>query len=470
MFTWSLEDKSTIMSLLSGGRFDKSIMEITKVTRHDFPKLRNGKHKFEYHGQWEYFYIKVIHSFFPKPSEECISPKIGHKFVNWRGLILQQLGHSIKWLSDSNGKPYYRVDSSIQPQYRVSMDSSTFDLHGFFSPSLRSFGAKKGSSSLLVEQVMYYMSTTQTKAYASWLCANQVGLHMSLEFELYDLCSTQFSIPKSRKIWILERTMARKTAREREQLMGVPTTHYKGIRWRPERRHPWVVELMLPNKKKMWVGNFDTQEEAIQAYNEAAKSHGTETIIKFEDTSQRVLKYTPQPHMYVDSHTTNMATDPSILHNTTFDNLDIWGGPQYLEGSNELSYSSSNQVLNSNSNVLEELLMLDSQQIRQEVRPYSSNKSFDNIETSMSTCNMTTSDMPEVIENVFMMQDMSTISSFQNASMPSSSEVRTKVIELGQPLEGFDLAKYIDIPEVFWDMQEWENYNSLYDELVDCLG
>lgn len=174
--------------------------------------------------------------------------------------------------------------------------------------------------------------------------------------------------------------------------------------------------------------------------------------------------------MYVDSHTTNMATDPSILHNTTFDNLDIWGGPQYLEGSNELSYSSSNQVLNSNSNVLEELLMLDSQQIKQEVRPYSSNKSFDNIETSMSTCNMTTSDMPKVIENVFMMQDMSTISSFQNASMPSSSEVRTKVIELGQPLEGVDLAKNIDIPEVFWDMQEWEDYNSSYDEWVDCLG
>lgn len=458
------------MSLLLGGMFDKSIIELTKLTRHDFPELRNGKHKLEYHGQWEHYYIKAIHYFFPKPSEEYISPKIGHSFVNWRGMILMQLGHSIKWLPDSNGKPYYRVNSSIQPQYRVSIDSSTFDLHGFFSPSLRSFGAKRGSNYLLVEQIMFYMSTTQTKAYASWLCANHVELHMSLEFELYDLCSTQFSIPKYGKIWLLERTMARKMAREREQLMGVPTTHYKGIRWRPERRHPWVVELMLQDKKKMWVGNFDTQEEAIQAYNEAAKLHGTKTIAKFEETSQHVLKYTPQPHMYVDSHTTDMAIDPSIVHNTTFGDLDIWGGPRDLEGRTELSCSSSNQVSNSNPNVLEELLILDSQQTGQEVSPYLSNKSFDNIDTNMNSCNMTTSDLPKVIENVCMMQNMSTISSFQNTSMSSCSEIRTKVIESGQPLEGVDLGKKIDVPEGFWDMQVWEDYNSLYDEWVDCLG
>ena len=144
-----------------------------------------------------------------------------------------------------------------------------------------------------MQQVMFYMSTTQTKVCASWLHAIHVGLHMSLEFELYDLCSTQFFIPKYGKRWLLEQTMARKMARERQELMGVPTTHYKGIRWRPGRKHPWVVELMVHNKKNMWVGNFDTQEEALQAYNEVAKSHGTKPIVKFDDISQHELKFTP---------------------------------------------------------------------------------------------------------------------------------------------------------------------------------
>lgn len=445
-------------------------MELTKVTRHDFPMLRNGEHKLEYHGQWEHFYIKVIHSFFPKQSEKYISPKIGHDFVLWRGMNLMQLGHTIKWLPDTNGPPYYSVASSTEPQHHISMDSSTFDLHGFFLPSLRSFDVKKGSYYLLLEQMMFYMSTTQTKTYASWLCTNHVGLHMSLECELYDLCSTQFSTPKYGKGWLFERTMARKMAEETKQLMGVPSTHYKGIRWRPERKHPWVVELMLHDKKKMWIGNFDTQEEAIQAYNETAKLHGKQPIVKFEDISQHVPKYPPESNMYVEPHTTNVAIDPSTLHNTPFDNLDISGGPHDLDGSTKLLCPSSDQVSNSNPNMLEELLILDSQQAQQEVRPYLSNKSFDNIDSSMNSCNMATSDLHVVVENAFTMQSMSTMSSLPNTSMSSCSEARTKVMELGQPLKGVDLGKEVDVLEGFWDMQVWEDYNSLYDELIDCLG
>ena len=67
--------------------------------------------------------------FFSQSRVKSAIRKIVHDSVRWRGMILMQLGHSIKRVLNSNGQPYYRVDSSIQPQYRVSMDSSSFDLY-----------------------------------------------------------------------------------------------------------------------------------------------------------------------------------------------------------------------------------------------------------------------------------------------------------------------------------------------------
>ena len=63
--------------------------------------------------------------------------------------------------------------------------------------------------------------------------------------------------------------MAQKMAQEVKWLTldSKTMTCYTGVYWQPEQKHPWVVELKLPQNKKMWVGNTDTEEEVTQAYD-----------------------------------------------------------------------------------------------------------------------------------------------------------------------------------------------------------
>jgi hypothetical protein len=58
----------------------------------------------------------------------------------------------------------------------------------------------------------------------------------------------------------LEWTMSRMMAQEVKQLTldSKATLRCKGVCYQPEGKHPWAVELKLPQNKKMWVGNTDT--------------------------------------------------------------------------------------------------------------------------------------------------------------------------------------------------------------------
>jgi len=80
----------------------------------------------------------------------------------------------------------------------------------------------------------------------------------------YDLRATQFFDSKCERVWRLERTMTRVMTRDLEQLIGEVIPRYKGVRWRPDRKHPWVAKIKVPknHKRKMWLGNYDTPEEA----------------------------------------------------------------------------------------------------------------------------------------------------------------------------------------------------------------
>ena len=89
--------------------------------------------------------------------------------------------------------------------------------------------------------------------------------------------------------------MTQTMTRELEQLIGAVIPRYKGVRWRPERKHPWVAEIKISvkkTKKKMWIGNFDTAEEAARAYDVAVIQYKKKTTLNFEDSSKHVSNST----------------------------------------------------------------------------------------------------------------------------------------------------------------------------------
>jgi hypothetical protein len=71
-----------------------------------------------------------------------------------------------------------------------------------------------------------------------------------------------------------------------EQLIGGVIPRYKGVRWCPECKHPWVVEIKIIEKKtkNMWIGNFATPEEAARAYDVTVIGYGKQTTLNFEDS------------------------------------------------------------------------------------------------------------------------------------------------------------------------------------------
>jgi hypothetical protein len=116
--------------------------------------------------------------------------------------------------------------------------------------------------------------------------------------------------------------MTRKLAQELEQLRGEATKQYTGVRWRPERKHPWIAEIKLPNKrKKTWIGNFDTPEEAARAYDAAAIVHGKETTINFQRSRKHVSEPPISSPKY--THYEQDTTDSSM--DMMFDDMDALG-------------------------------------------------------------------------------------------------------------------------------------------------
>jgi len=100
--------------------------------------------------------------------------------------------------------------------------------------------------------------------------------------------------------------MTRVMTRELEQLIGGVIPRYKGVRWRPERKHPWVAEIKVSGKAKtkMWLGNYDTPEEAARAYDATAIRFGKQTILNFEDSCKHILNSTMRSIMASDQNST----------------------------------------------------------------------------------------------------------------------------------------------------------------------
>jgi hypothetical protein len=111
--------------------------------------------------------------------------------------------------------------------------------------------------------------------------------------------------------------MTRTMTRELEQLIGGVIPRYKGVRWRPKRKHPWVAEIKISEKKtkkKMWIGNFATPEEAARAYDVVVIQYKKQTTLNFEESCKHLPNSTMRSIMPSD---TRIAIDKSFEVSTS---------------------------------------------------------------------------------------------------------------------------------------------------------
>lgn len=276
-----------------------------------YSRLENGSYKVEAYGLLKYYCFRANFFFTPKGSQKHLPPNAGLEYMQMiresflaLGLRFVTLCNPYWTKLDHVGPAYYKLNPKSNPSIHVTLDSCTFDQCGKFQPSIQYFGSKQESKSSIFAKDVFFTSSSHSKAYQSWLHTKDVGMRVLMQTDLYDLRSSQFWRSKCGKTWARERTMTRKMAQDLGSLMGKPTVYYKGVRWRPERKNPWVVEINLPKKKKLWVGNFATQQEAVQAYNVA------------------LIQHLEQKTLNVDLNSLGHVSKPLIELNTTFEHVD----------------------------------------------------------------------------------------------------------------------------------------------------
>jgi hypothetical protein len=261
-------------------------MTLTKATC-QYSKLENGSYVFEVHAQWDDYHIKS--NFFSSPS---LSPKMVHQSVDVNIKSFYEFGVSISYLSNPSAPPYFNTTSpTTTPQHRLVLDSSTLNQHDSQEYSIQSFGSKPSQSILAFIEYGNIISKTAINHFSSLFREQGDHRQFSIVVECYDLRPTQFFVPNCGRVWGLERTMTRTLTRELEQLIGRVNPRYKGVRWRPERKHPWGAEIKISKKKtkkKMWLGNFATPKEAARAYDVAVIQYKKQTTLNFEDSCKHL--------------------------------------------------------------------------------------------------------------------------------------------------------------------------------------
>jgi hypothetical protein len=280
-------------------------MELTNATC-QVSRLEDGSLKREVHAQWNNVFFKNICVLVPHMLDLSTFSMFINQIVAYINELTTTVPSSISYLPNPSAPPYYNVTSTTTPQHRLVLDSSTLKVSDFLEPPLQSFGPEP-SQSMETFRNHYKRLSKFVFKFMSTLILQQ-GEHISfyLQTDVYDVRATQFSKSKCGRVWRLERTMTRVMTRELEQLIGGVIPRYKGVRWRPERKHPWVVEIKISRKAKtkMWLGNYDTPEEAARAYDDVAIRCGKQTTLNFEDSCKHISNSTLRSTMASDQKST----------------------------------------------------------------------------------------------------------------------------------------------------------------------
>ena len=292
-------------------------MEFIKATR-QYSTLENGSQIMVFCAQWNDCFLELSIISVPRIFLSSISFDIYDQFLFSEDFCTTS-GLSISLLSNPSGSPYYNITPTTTPRHSLILDSSVLNPHGFLEPSVHSFGIDPSQFNENLRPLSNFICDFFS------LFFSKQGEHVIFvaQTNFYDLRATQFSKSKCGRVWRLERTMTRVMTRELEQLIGGVIPRYKGVRWRPERKHPWVAEIKVPKKpkRKMWLGNYDTPEEAAQAYAIVVIQYGKQTTLNFEDSCKHVSNSTTQsimssdPKLVIDN-SIQISTSQSTLYGT----------------------------------------------------------------------------------------------------------------------------------------------------------
>ena len=268
-------------------------MELTNATRH-ITRLENGSLKIENHAQWKNYFMKSSYVFVPRMLQPSDFAMFIDQFLTFKAKLTIETGVSISYLSDPSGLPYYNVTSTTRPQHRRVLDSSILNPCNYLEPPIQSFGLEPSQSIVTFRNLYKVYSNFVFKLLSSLVLQLGEDLSFYLQTDYYDIRATQFFKVKCGRVWRLERTMTRVMIRELEHLIGGVIPRYKGVRWRPERKHPWVAEIKVSRKAKtrIWLGNYDTPEEAARAYDIAAIQFGKQTTLNFKDSCKHMSSST----------------------------------------------------------------------------------------------------------------------------------------------------------------------------------
>lgn len=182
---------------------------------------------------------------------------------------------------------------SSYPKHRLVYNYIGHRRHSKFAKGLSRI---LGSRHLAEKLGVYFTSLTYSSWY--WLDDKDINcdFQLVLQVEICDLESSEYVKRGIERAWVIERTAARRMAKEQEEQLRGPMKHYKGVRWRPERKNPWFAEIKLPNmKNKKWIGDFSTPEEAARAYDTAAIHHNKTTALNFPESMYPESKEAENP-------------------------------------------------------------------------------------------------------------------------------------------------------------------------------